>query len=267
MCRERAGQLASAWANYAQVASHSKREGRGDREQAARDKLAELEPRLSRLAISVDPVTAQLPGLVVTRDGAPVGEGAWDTGVPVDGGTHTVEATATGMKPWGSKVSIGAERDMVKVSVPVLEAAPSTSAAATPATATSGPVASPDRAAPSEGFPLRTVGLAVGGAGVVGLVVGSIFGLKAKGALSDSKADNHCDAQNKCDATGGAARDDAGTFADVATVSFIAGGVLAAAGVTLYLVGGPKKESTSAWLGVAPALGRGDAGVVARGSF
>jgi serine/threonine-protein kinase len=122
-------------------------------------------------------------------------------------------------------------------------------------------------AAPSEGFPLRTVGLAVGGAGVVGLVVGGIFGLKAKGALSDSKADNHCDAQNRCDATGGAARDDAGTFADVATVSFIAGGVLAAAGVTLYLVGAPKKESTTARLEVAPALGRGDAGIIARGSF
>src|SRR3954470_3724696 len=57
ICRERDGQLASAWASYGQVASRSKREGRADREQAARDAMQALEPRLSHLTITVDRTT------------------------------------------------------------------------------------------------------------------------------------------------------------------------------------------------------------------
>jgi hypothetical protein len=267
MCRERAGQLASAWASYGQVASHSKRDGRTDREQAARERMQALEPRLSRLTITLDPETAALPGVTVKRDGAPVGSGAWGAAMPLDPGEHLIEVAAPGRKTWSAKVSIAAERDAQTVRVPqlaVLEQAPA-EASKTPLgqTAQQAGVA-PD---PSDGPPLRTIGLIVGGAGVVAFGIGGVFALQAKNANEESKEDDHCNAENQCDAVGGSRRDDAESAAAIATVSLIAGGVLAAAGVTLFLVGAPSREASSTSIQALPLVGRGDAGLALRGRF
>jgi hypothetical protein len=264
MCREKEGKLASAWAAYGQVASRSKRDGRADREQAAREQVAALEPRLSRLTINVDPGTAVLGGLTVKRDGSPVGSGAWGTAVPLDPGEHRLEATAPGKKPWTAKVTIGAERDAQTVSVPVLEV---DEQAATAPLAGSPADTPPEQAGASKGPPLRTIGLIVGGVGIVGLGIGGVFALQANSANKESKEDGHCDAQNQCDTVGGEKRDDAKSAAGVATVMFITGGVLTAAGVTLFLVGSPKRRATGALVKASPVVGRNDAGLVVRGSF
>src|SRR4051812_42610356 len=47
ICQERAGRTASAWATYSEAAGRAKRDGRADREQAAREHMAALEPKLS----------------------------------------------------------------------------------------------------------------------------------------------------------------------------------------------------------------------------
>jgi hypothetical protein len=266
MCRERAGQLASAWASYGQVASHSKRDGRADREQAARERMQALEPRLSRLTITVDPETATLPGVAVKRDGAPVRSGAWGTAMPLDPGEHVIEAAAPGRQPWSTKVTIAAERDTQTVRVPALPVAESLPVAtsASPAASTPEPAGAP---APKEGPPLRTIGLIVGGAGVVALGVGGLFALKAKNANEESKEDDHCNAANQCDAIGGTKRDDAESAAAVASVSLIAGGVLAAAGITLFVLGAPSREPSTVSIEALPLIGRSDAGVALRGRF
>jgi len=266
MCREREGKLASAWAAYGQVASLSKRDGRADREQVAREQVAALEPRLSRLTINVDGATAALPGLSVKRDGSPIGSGAWGTAVPLDPGEHVLEATATGKKPWSATVTIGAERDAQSVTIPALEVDEQAAlgAAAAAGTTTDAP---PEQAGASKGPPLRTIGLIVGGVGIVGLGVGGVFALQANSANKESNESGHCDAQNQCDTIGGEKRDDAKTAAGVATVMFITGGVLTAAGVTLFLVGSPKRKATGALVEAAPVVGRSDAGLVVRGSF
>ncbi|HVJ15557.1 MAG TPA: hypothetical protein VM686_08950, partial [Polyangiaceae bacterium] len=115
--------------------------------------------------------------------------------------------------------------------------------------------------------PLRTIGLIVGGAGLVSLGVGGFFGLQAQSLNEDSKADGHCDAQNQCDATGGEKREDAKSAATVSTIAFVAGGVLTATGVTLFLVGGPKKQEAAAHVVATPAVGRNEAGMIIRGRF
>jgi serine/threonine-protein kinase len=118
------------------------------------------------------------------------------------------------------------------------------------------------------GPPLRTIGLIVGGAGIVGLGLGGFFALRASSLNSDSKASNHCDSNNQCDPTGLGLRDDAISAANIATVATIAGGVLAATGVTLFIVGAPKDaRADSARVQATPAVGPGVAGMMLGGRF
>jgi hypothetical protein len=267
MCRERAGQTASAWASYGQVIARSKREGRADREQAARERAEALEPKLSRLTITVDVRTAKDPGLVVKRDGAVVGAATFGTAVPLDPGEHTIEATAQGKKTWSTKVRVGTEHDLQSVEVPFLEVEP---VAATDAVATSpAGSASPERDTPpaKKGFPLRPLGIGVGAAGVVGLGVGVFFGLRAKDLNAESNEAGRCDAANQCDPTGGKKRDDAKSAAGVATVAMVAGGVLTAAGVTLFVLGGSTDEAAGQWVQAVPLVGDAELGLSLRGRF
>jgi hypothetical protein len=263
-CQESAGQTASAWATYAETASRAKQDGRQDREQAARERMAALEPKLSRLTIALDADTANVPGLVVKRDGQPVGRGAWGTGVPLDPGEHVVEATAPGKQPFSTTVTIGAEADVQTVQIPLLEDEAAGAAGPEPAPVFRDPV-TVDFDPSDEGPPLRTIGLITGGIGLVGLGVGGFFGLRAKSLNDESKDD--CDANNECGAIGGAKRDDAMGAATISTVAFIAGGVLTAAGVTLFLVGGPKDGEKSARVEATPLVGPNEAAMVVRGRF
>src|ERR1041384_2043238 len=62
-CREKNGQLASAWAAFIKAAQTAKHSGDRKREAEARRRVAALEPRLVYLTISV-PRPARLAGLV-----------------------------------------------------------------------------------------------------------------------------------------------------------------------------------------------------------
>jgi hypothetical protein len=265
LCYEQRGSLASAWTTYSQVAARAHGEGRADREQAARERVSALTPRLSKLTVQVPPAVAALPGLVVKRDGQPLAQAAWGSALPADAGAHTVEVSADGRKTWRGSVRLAAERDSQTLSVPPLEAAASGS------TAPSEPVvetAAPPRAAPASATEsasaLRPVGLVLGGLGVVGVGVGAVFGLKAQSSNKQSKADGHCDA-NGCDPVGKGLRNDAFSAARVSTALFIAGGALVAGGVTLYLIGGPKRESAA--LALTPNASAAGAGLWLHGGF
>jgi hypothetical protein len=266
MCREQAGQTASAWASYGQVIARSRREGRTDREQAARERAEALEPKLSRLTITVDARTAKEPGLVVKRDGATVGAATFGTAVPLDPGEHTIEATAQGKKPWSTTIHIGTERELKSVEVPLLEVQPAETTVGTglPAGGVSSPRDAPSR---KKGLPLRPIGIGVGAAGVVGLGVGAFFGLRAKALNAESKEPGRCDAQSRCDPIGGDRRDDAMSAANVATVAMVAGGVLTAAGVTLFVLGGSKDAETGQTVEAVPLVGEAELGLSVSGRF
>src|SRR5207244_2156613 len=96
LCQEQRGALASAWTIYSQVASRAHAEGRSDREQAARERVTALTPRLSKLIVQVPPQVAALPGLIVRRDGQPLAAAAWGSAVPADAGEHVIEVSADG---------------------------------------------------------------------------------------------------------------------------------------------------------------------------
>jgi hypothetical protein len=96
---------------------------------------------------------------------------------------------------------------------------------------------------------MRWLGAGALGVGVVGLAVGTIFGLKASG----SKSDANCDPQNFCDAKPLA---DARSAATVSTIGFVAGGAFAAGGI-LMLVLAPKAQNKVGAFAPVPMAGGG----------
>jgi hypothetical protein len=271
ICYDQWGKLASAWSTYTTVADRSQQEGNAARERAARQRAAAIEPKLSTLTINVDKGVASLGGLKVTRNGLVVGSASFGVPLPVDPEEVTVEASATDRKAWSTKVTVGPNADQKSVTVPALEedkkAGAAPAAAPAPVEDKKGEVAP----APASGLSGMRIGAyALGGAGVVALGVGGFFGLRAIGKNSDSK-DKGCDG-NQCPTEEGKdLRSDAVSAGNTATVATIAGGVLLAAGVTLFVLDLKKKPAQTGGNGAsvafAPAVGRGDAGLVMVGRF
>jgi hypothetical protein len=237
LCHEGQGKTATAWSDFNLVLTQARRDGRTEREQAAQEHIALLTAKLTKLSVRV---TAQAD-VTVTCDGTALGKAEWGTPEPVDPGTHTVTASAPGKKTWRTTVEARGEGTTVTVNVPLLEpGAPEAGAAAAPA-----PAVAPEPGPPtaSGAGPWRPAGLVMGAVGVVGLGVGSAFGLAAMSRRSDAQSAG-C-VGNVCPADAASKRDEARNAANLSTVFFVAGGVLAAGGVTLWLLA-PRPTRTPA---------------------
>jgi hypothetical protein len=264
-CYEKNGQIASAWVTFKGAASAAQKANEPQRATLARAKVAELEPKLPTLAIVV-PALADLPDLVVKRDGEAVGRASWGTPIPVDPGPHAIEASAPGKKPWQTEAKVDGPGAKTSVEVPPLledkaVPAPAPPGAGTGATATPAP-APPPPAPSTPGSTQRVLGVLVAGVGVAGIAVGSVFGVLASSQKND--AGSQCSGA-VCNAAGISDLNDARSKATVSTVGFIAGGALLAGGVVLYLVA-PHASSTTG-LGVAPGADGSVAGLTLRGGW
>ena len=129
-----------------------------------------------------------------------------------------------------------------------------------------GSTTGPDLAPTAGRPPLRTVGFVVGGVGIASIAVGLVLGLMAISKNSDSNANGHCDASG-CDATGTSLRNTALSDATVSTITFVAGGVLAAAGVVLVVVSLHPKAPTTGRLELRPTASPNAAGLNLAGSW
>jgi len=238
-CYERAGRTASAYNEYkaAEKLAADTKDPKG-RDKVANKRAALLEPKLSKLILM--PPTPLPAGLEITRDGEKVD--VTQLGVPIvlDPGPHALVVTAPGSKRWEKSVDVppdGGTASIVLVVVSETKVEP------------------PPPPEPSDpGTPFRIGGLVVAGVGLVGVGLGTAFGLIASSNLSDSNADNHCDAQNTCDPVGLGLRSDAQSAATISTVGFIAGAVMIAGGITMFVLA-PKKSPAQTAL--TPALGGG----------
>jgi hypothetical protein len=124
-CHEAQGLLATAWLEYSDALVASRRAGRHSRVKFAEERIAAIEPRLSRLTLQIAPESAD-PNLQISLDGHEIGRAAVGIPTPVDPGRHLVEARAPGKKPWSESVEIGPNADQKTVTIPILEAAPAT---------------------------------------------------------------------------------------------------------------------------------------------
>ena len=238
-CHEQRGKTASAWAEYLEAATLAHREKRPDVETSAKDHAASLERRLSTLAVRVAQ-GAILPGLEVRRDGITLGHATWGTPAPVDPGEHHVEATAPGHLPWRRTIVVrpGAGAQSVEVG-PLEDDSKPEVAATTLTSATVGGDDAPssrdlDRpaAAPRTGSGQRAVGLATAGVGLVGLGLGTYFGIRT---LDQSDAARRaCPASPCADRSAVEKNDQAKSSSLISTMSFAAGGGVFLLGSILF---------------------------------
>jgi hypothetical protein len=272
-CHEQDGKLASAWSEFSEAAARSQREGRSDRVAAAKERMAALEPRLSMLTINVSDAIAALAGFELRRDGVVLGKAVLGVPVQVDGGEHTVEIGATGKKARKVTVTVGKEKDKKTVNVSSLEdgsvantSAPQDTGGTFKREDPSSLTAGTSPAQPSGGLTgMQTGGLVIGGLGVVGIVVGSVFGLSAI-SKNNQANDSGCSASACTSPDAVQSRLDARAAGNVSTVAFVAGGVLAAAGVTLLVVG-KRAHSEAANVSVVPAVAANGCGLSLQGAF
>lgn len=262
VCHEQEGKTASAWAELTEVVSVSTAMGQEERAEFAKTRALKLEGRLSRLLLEV---TTAVPEMRIKLNQRTLSAAAVGSSIPVDPGDYTIEVTAPGKKAWSERLTIEAGPSTKKLVIPVLADAakgPSEPVPVTPA---------PDRGAAQGGgvgdlLTLRTAGFIAGGLGVVGLGIGTVFGVRTFAKAREVEA--NCDG-SVCNPTGLAVNDEAYTSATVSTVAFGAGLALLGAGAVLVLTSGSasKAEATGKRVWIAPDVAAGGGGITLGGRF
>lgn len=256
-CNEKLGRTASAWAAFQEAASLAETTNDQKRKQIASVRLSALEPQVSKLQVNVlgdDP-----SGVTVRRDGVELPRASWGVALPIDAGEHTIEATAPNKQPFKKTVAVSDGGNVISLDVPELQDLAPQPAPVDPQPEPV-PQPPPDVQQPEGGFhPLLITGIVVGGVGVIGLVVGGVFGAGA--ASKNDESLGRCRTEQLCTPEGVTLREDAQEQATIATVAFIAGGVLIAAGVTLMILA-PSSDGDTAGIDSLEV-----AGPLLRGSF
>ena len=245
-CYERLGRTASAWAMFREAASAARAEGQADRADTGAARAAKLEPKLPKLTLQVAAGNT-MPGFAVRLNGVSLPSSTWNVPMPVDPGDNKIDASAPGYLGFSHIEPVTGEGAVVVVSVPVLERDPNAAAAAQASATAPSAVAA---AGTTEGAPglatgsdtgtsdarpwQRPLGLVVGGVGVIGLGIGTYFGLRA--ISKDGSADDRCPGNSgSCgDARGAQLSKEANDAAKLSNGFLIGGALLAAAGVVLY---------------------------------
>ncbi len=270
-CYEKAGRLASAWLAFLDVASDASAQNRADRVKYAKARAEALAPRLSRIKVVV-PAAVRVPGLEIKRDGETLHEVQWGLPVPADPGAHVVRVTAPGKVP--AELAVTVQRDegkVVEVTVAPLADAPAAEPVAGPSPAPSSPAPAvpvapgADTASASHAGlgTQRVLAIAAGVVGVGGVVVGSVFGLKALSEHSSSQ--QQCQGTS-CSQAGLQDVSDGKNAGNLSTVGFAVGAAALAGGVVLWLTA-PSGAPTTGSLAVAPLVARDAGGLSLRGSW
>ena len=250
-CYEAIDKIASAWVTYREAETMARRAGQEARFTHAASRAEALERNLSYMTIAVASYPKYPEGLTITRDGETIGEAAWGSAVPVDGGKHIVEASAPGRRTWRREVQIAPRGARVNVEIPELDRAPADARAVQ-----------------------RTVGFIVGGVGIASLAAGGVFGwltIRANNAgLDKCSADANktgnpgdfdprtgiCFTGSKAWKDANDKKDEARTFANVANVLLPVGVVgLGVGAILVWRSSGTPTTQQQPAARVVPSLG------------
>jgi hypothetical protein len=265
-CYEHNGQTASAWAAWQGAAARANAAGKAGAEKSALARAAALEPSLARLTVAFAP-GSDVSGIEVKRDGIPLDRGELGSALPIDPGSHVIEATAPKKKPWSISVSVAPRQTDARVTVALEDdaqaVAPAAPAPPTGAEAPASPAESTDTARSTTGKTQRIIGVVVGAAGIVGLGVGTAFYFSAKS--KNDEALQNCRTSTLCSMKGLTLTSDARSAATAATVALVVGGAAVAAGVVVWLTA-PRSHPASG-LRLVPAVASSYGGLALDGAW
>lgn len=266
-CHAKQGKTATAWGEFAQALAAAKKESDALRVDFAEAQIAALEPKLSKLIVSA---VAPASGMSISIDGSAV---VLDSPLPFDPGSHAVEATAPGRRPFTIQVELAATAETKTVRIPELAREPpaAPSAAKTPAQVPLSPRgtggASTDELGDQPQKWRKPLAYSLGGLGLAALGVGSYLALAARNELTDAENDNALCPGKVCAPRGREQVDAAGMKANIATGAFV-GGIAAGAVATYLLLSQPAartpKQLSRHWL---PIVSEHGVGLSVQGEF
>ncbi len=269
-CYERRGRTASAWVTFREAEALAKATSQPQRAEMARARVERLQGSIARVTVELSSEARAIAGLRVTCGSVPIDPSLPGVALPVDPGELVVEASAPGYTSLSRTVTVPAAGKLT-VSIPGLarqagsaptprDAPPSPSVATEALTS---PPSPPRPVAQQPSSPSLLWPVTLGAVGVVGLGVGTVFGVKAMSKASD--ASEICP-QGQCrEERGTSLMDSARTSANVSNVAFAVGALALVGGVVVYLVDKPKRADEG--VAIATWLGPGQAGLVLRGGL
>src|SRR5262249_55457955 len=161
-CEEKRGRLATAYKDFAETARMAAA-NKDNREKYVNDRAEALKPRVPRLVIRVDPA---IESPRVTRGGELVPPDQFGTELMVDPGEIEIVGTGAGKGEFRQKVSLSASSRVEGfVRLPVVGDVP--------------PPPPFPRPGPIEHPTMRAISYVAGGIGLVGIGVGTGFGIQA----------------------------------------------------------------------------------------
>jgi hypothetical protein len=227
----------------------------------------------------------------VTVDGAPLAESLVGAPLAVDPGRHTFTFAVPGRAAVSETFAIKEGEKDRHERIPMDRSAPDSAPPVAPAHETPAPPAITPAEHPTSqeeahgkggdengtkasagGGPWKTLGVVTGAVGVAGLGVGAAFGLLASSAWNTAQRDCPGNTLATCPNHAGAVSEHSTTMTDatISTAGFIAGGVLVAGGVALFIAGAKPSEPSQNLAGrlvVMPVVGPSLAGVSVGGGF
>jgi hypothetical protein len=250
-CREKLGQLASAWQRYQEAIQ--KLPTGDERIAIATQRVAALEAKLPKLTLTLPDSAPK--GALILKDGVELGSGSLGVELPVDPGEHVLIVRAPDHEDRTVSVTL-AEGEKRALELEVGAPKPQALQAAVPAPASHEgfyPPSAPARAEQGSS-PQRTAGIVIASVGAAGLVLSVVTG-----ALVLSKkhtVDDNC-VNKRCSPDALDAADSGRTLSAVSTVAFVTGAAALGGGIVLVLTGHRHEPAHTALSAAAFAGGGG----------
>jgi hypothetical protein len=224
----------------------------------AKKEIDNVTPHIARVTINVTGCDAP----TVTLDGATVPSMMFGIKKPIDPGAHEIKATAAGCKASTTSFTVDdgkestASLTLEKEATTAVATNPTTTSPTTtnPSTSTTSTTTSTSTSATTTdgGSGLKIAGIVTLGVGGAGLILGAITGGIAISDHGDIA--NACPDPKNCPSSVQGKIDSYNTMGALSTVGFVAGGVLAVAGIVMWVLApsAKKTEKAAAWITLSP---------------
>lgn len=233
VCNAKQNKTATALGWFRRALALSAERSMAEVETVAKEQIKALSAKVPTVSITVS-----IEDATVTIDGISIPSTSFAR-LELDAGTHTLEARADGFITATRPIEVDDvpdARQPIRVELSAKKRIPEDPKGPLPAPAETGQTK-------------RLAGLVIGGVGLVGIGLGTVFAIQASGRSDDVRDRGNPEDPPVFDPSD---QDSGKRAALVSKISFAAGGALVVTGVVLYMLG---KRTTTTTVGIAPTAG------------